>query len=163
MTTRERIGISEYKTASAPVELVTYGLGSCLGITLYDPQLQLGGLAHTLLPKPKPGMDTSRQAKFADAAIRLMANDLIEQGAERTRLQAKLFGGANMFAALQESPSETIGQRNIHSARETLAELGIELVAEDVGGNFGRTLVFNLASGKVTVKSVREIGGRRSK
>ena len=156
MTVRERVGISEYKTALAPSELVTYGLGSCLGITLYDPELKLGGLAHTLLPKPKAGMDTSRKGKFADTAIRLMIEALVDSGAEITRLQAKLFGGANMFAALQEWSGETIGQRNIASAKATLADLGIPLVAEDVGGNFGRTLVFNLESGKVTVKSVRQ-------
>jgi len=156
MTTRERIGISEYKTAEAPVEMVTYGLGSCLGITLYDPKLKIGGMAHTLLPRPKPGMDISRQGKFADTAIRLMVDDLIARGADRSRLQAKVFGGANMFAALQEWSGETIGQRNIQSARETLDDLGIPLVAEDVGGNYGRTLVFNLESGKVTVKSVRQ-------
>ena len=72
------------------------------------------------------------------------------------RLQAKLFGGANMFEALQEWSGESIGQRNISCARETLEEMGIEVLAEDVGGNFGRTLIFSLESGKVTVKSVRE-------
>lgn len=156
MTTRERVGISEYKTGATPGQLVTYGLGSCLGITLYDPETGIGGLAHTLLPKPKPGMDVSRMSKFVDSSIRLMADELVETGAARERLEAKIFGGANMFEALQEWSGESIGQRNIGSARETLAELGIPLVAEDVGGNFGRTLVFSLESGKVTVKSVRE-------
>ena len=72
MTTRERVGISEFKIAAAPASLVTYGLGSCLGITLYDPELSLGGMAHTLLPKPRAGMDTSRMTKFVDSSIRLM-------------------------------------------------------------------------------------------
>jgi chemotaxis protein CheD len=156
MTMRERIGISEYKIEEAPAELVTYGLGSCLGITLYDPVLKIGGLAHTLLPQPKPGMDVSRPGKFADTAIRLMFDDLLARGAVLERLEAKLFGGANMFAALQEWSGESIGQRNITTAKKTLTELGIPLAAEDVGGNFGRTLVFNLESGKVTVKSVRQ-------
>lgn len=156
MTTRERVGISEYKIASVPAELVTYGLGSCLGITLYDPEKNIGGLAHTLLPKPKAGMDTSRMTKFVDSSIRLMAEELVANGAAQERLEAKIFGGANMFEALQEWSGESIGQRNISCARETLNELNIPLTAEDVGGNFGRTLVFNLESGKVTVKSVRE-------
>jgi len=156
MRERERVGISEYKTATAPMALVTYGLGSCLGITLYDPDMKLGGLAHTLLPKPRAGMDTSRMTKFVDASIGLMADELVAAGAVFQRLEAKIFGGANMFEALQEWSGESIGQRNIACAREKLAELGIPLVAEDVGGNFGRTLVFNLASGKVTVKSVRD-------
>ncbi len=156
MTTRERVGISEYKTASSPTELVTYGLGSCLGITLYDPEKSIGGLAHTLLPKPKAGMDTSRMSKFVDSSIRLMVDELVAMGAVRERLEAKIFGGANMFEALQEWSGESIGQRNIASARETLEELGVPVKAEDVGGNFGRTLVFNLESGRVKVKSVRE-------
>ena len=156
MTTRERVAISEYKVAQAPAELVTYGLGSCLGITLYDPEEGIGGLAHTLLPKPKAGMDTSRMTKFVDSSIRLMVDELVAMGAVLERLEAKIFGGANMFEALQEWSGESIGQRNIASARETLEGLGIPLKAEDVGGNFGRTLVFNLESGKVTVKSVRQ-------
>lgn len=156
MTARERVGISEFKTAAAPAELVTYGLGSCLGITMFDPETGLGGLAHTLLPKPRVGMDDSRKSKFVDSSIRLMVAELVEKGASKERLQAKLFGGANMFEALQEWSGESIGQRNINCARETLAELEIKVLAEDVGGNFGRTLVFSLESGKVAVKSVRE-------
>ncbi|NIQ96492.1 MAG: chemotaxis protein CheD [Desulfuromonadales bacterium] len=156
MTTRERVGISEFKVAAGPAVLVTYGLGSCLGITLYDPEQRIGGLAHTLLPKPKTGMDTSRMSKFVDSAIRSMADELVAMGAARERLEAKVFGGANMFEAFQEWSGEGIGQRNIASARATLEELEIPLVAEDVGGNFGRTLVFDLESGKVIVKSVRE-------
>ena len=156
MTTRERVGISEFKIATMPTSLVTYGLGSCLGITLYDAEICLGGLAHTLLPRPRPGMDLSRMTKFVDASIRLMADELVANGASMERLQAKVFGGANMFEALQEWTGESIGQRNIVCARETLAELGIPLTAEEVGGNFGRTVVFNLATGKVIVKSVRE-------
>lgn len=156
MTTRERVGISEYKLATGPATLVTYGLGSCLGITLYDPELKLGGLAHTLLPKPRAGMDMSRMSKFVDASIRMMADELVKNGALFERLEAKIFGGANMFEALQEWAGESIGQRNIGCARETLSELSIPVMAEDVGGNFGRTLVFDLESGKVAVKSVRE-------
>ncbi len=156
MTARERVGISEFKIASAPVELVTYGLGSCLGITVFDPEIGLGGLAHTLLPKPRAGMDDSRKSKFVDSSIRLMVAELVENGASMKRLQAKLFGGANMFEALQEWSGESIGQRNISCARETLEEMGIEVLAEDVGGNFGRTLIFIIESVKVTVKSVRE-------
>ncbi|PLX98307.1 MAG: hypothetical protein C0623_13375 [Desulfuromonas sp.] len=156
MTGRERVGISEFRIASAPNELVTYGLGSCLGITLYDPELKIGGMAHTLLPSPRPGMDTSRMSKFVDASIGLLVDALVAEGAVVARLQAKIFGGANMFEALQAWAGESIGQRNISCARSKLAELCIPLVAEDVGGNFGRTLVFDLASGRVTVKSVRE-------
>lgn len=156
MTGSERVSISEFKVARAPACLVTYGLGSCLAITLHDPERQVGGLAHTLLPQPTPGMDTSRPEKFVKSAIRLMLDEVLGRGAVREKLEAKIFGGANMFKALQEYAGESIGQRNIKAAREMIAELSIPLKAEDVGGNFGRTLYFDLDSGKVTVKSIRE-------
>jgi chemotaxis protein CheD len=156
MSERVRVGISEYKIAQAPTLLMTYGLGSCLGITLYDATAAIGGLAHTLLPYPREGMDLSRPAKFVDAAIRLMLTDLLQIGCSRQRLVAKMFGGANMFEGLQNPNREGIGQRNIRSARETLADLGIPLTAEDVGGNFGRTVEFDVATGAVLIRSVRD-------
>ena len=156
MTQRERIGISEYKTAAAPGVMVAYGLGSCLGIILFDAGLKSGGMAHTLLPEPRPGMDVERKTKFVTTAIQLMLDELVALGCQQENLVAKLFGGANMFAGLQSADKETIGQRNIRVAKETLATLNIPLVAEDTGGSFGRTLVFDLASGQVMVRSVRE-------
>lgn len=156
MIQKERVGISEFKTATAPGCLVTYGLGSCLGIILYDSGKKAGGMAHTLLPEPRPGMDVERKTKFVTTSIRLMLEDLLAMGCAQTNLTAKLFGGATMFSALQSADKETIGQRNIRVARETLAQLEIPLVAEDTGGTFGRTLVFDLESGRVMVRSVRE-------
>lgn len=156
MTQKVRIGISEYKIAAAPATLVTYGLGSCLGIILYDAEMKSGGMAHTLLPEPRTGMDTERKTKFVTTAIQLMLNELVAQGCQQKNLVAKLFGGANMFASLHAPDKETIGERNIRSAKVTLAALGIPLAAEDTGGSFGRTLVFDLDSGQVLVRSVRE-------
>ena len=156
MTQKERIGISEYKILSAPGTLVTYGLGSCLGIIFYDAGTQLGGMAHTLLPKPRPGMEGERKTKFVTTAIQLMLEDLVARGCRQENLVAKLFGGANMFASLQSADKETIGQRNVRVAKETLVAAGIPLVAEDTGGSFGRTLEFDLGSGQVMVRSVRE-------
>jgi chemotaxis protein CheD len=153
---RERVGISEYKTLSSPGTLITYGLGSCLGIILYDPRTRSGGMAHTLLPKPRPGVEAERKTKFVTTAIQLMLEDLLDMGCQHEDLVAKLFGGANMFAALQSSGKESIGQRNIKIAKETLAISGVPLIAEDTGGSFGRTLVFDLGSGQVLVRSVRE-------
>ena len=136
MTQRERIGISEYKTGAAPATMVTYGLGSCLGIVLYDDGLKSGGMAHTLLPEPRPGMDAERKSKFVTTAIQLMLEELVAMGCLKENLVAKLFGGANMFSGLHAPDKETIGQRNIRVAKETLASLEIPLVAEDTGGSF---------------------------
>lgn len=156
MRQKERVGISEVRVHRAPAILVTYGLGSCLGIALYEPQAKVGGLAHTLLPAPRAGAEATRPNKFVPAAIRAMIAELCEQGADRGRLQAKLVGGATMFEPLHPGPSEEgIGARNIRAARQALRELGIPVVAEDVGGNHGRTVEFDLATGEVRVRSVR--------
>lgn len=154
MSPRERVGIAEVKVARAPALLVAYGLGSCLGIALYDPQLQVGGLAHTLLPAPRPRQRGAGGTKFVETAIRVMVDELLQRGACRERLAAKVVGGANMFEPLHPAVTDGIGARNAQTARETLRVLGIPLLAEDVGGNHGRTVEFVLATGEVRVRSV---------
>lgn len=159
MTERQRVGIAEISIARAPGLLVAYGLGSCLGIALYDYQQNLGGLAHTLLPAPHGKEVVARKAKFVATAIESMVQDLCGLGAGSERLTAKIVGGANMFEPLQPAVRDGIGSRNIMAAREALAEMQIPLVAEDVGGNFGRTMEFDLDTGQVRVRTIR--GGTR--
>lgn len=160
MSERFSVGISEYRIAEPPARLVTYGLGSCVAVALYDGERHLGGLAHTLLPA-SPAAVAGRPAKFVDAAIRRMFDELVVRGARRQRLTAKIFGGANMFESLLGAADDGVGARNVDSARQTLAALEIPLVAEDVGGNFGRTVEFDLASGQVRVLAVRGREGER--
>lgn len=155
MSQRIRVGISEFRIAKTPCVLVSYGLGSCLGVALYDPDLQLGGLAHTLLPTARVGVAGERQTKFVDSAIKLLVEELSAQGAGRERLVAKLAGGANMFSAPGLATDSGIGHRNIQIAHQTLSQLGIPIVAEDVGGHSGRTVEFDLTGGKLLVRSVR--------
>lgn len=155
MSERSRIGIAELRVARAPGILISYGLGSCLGITLYDPQLHLGGLAHTLLPAARPSLGEGKTPKFVDVAIERMLTELLHEGASRERLEAKLAGGANMFSGAGLQADGGIGQRNIQAARTVLAALGIPLVAEDVGGSCGRTIEFDLATGQLLIRSVR--------
>jgi chemotaxis protein CheD len=155
MTARHRVGISEFQVARAPGILVSYGLGSCLGIVLYDSRRQLGGLAHTLLPGDRPGMREIRPAKYVEGAIRLMVEELLMGGSELAHLTAKLAGGANMFQALNPAADDGIGVRNIKAGRQVLARFGIPLVAEDVGGHHGRTIELDLATGLLRVRSLR--------
>lgn len=155
MTLKDRVGISEFRVARAPSQLVAHGLGSCVAIALYDPVNRLGGLAHTLLPKPHPGIEILRPGKFVATAIDAMVAELLCLGAARERLWAKLAGGANMFEQLAASGEETVGARNARSARETLAGLNIPLLGEDTGGNYGRTLEFDLGTGSVRVRTIR--------
>lgn len=156
---RERVGISELKLALAPAVLVTYGLGSCVGITLYDPLLRIGGMAHTLLPAPRPEPADLRPGKFVVTAIHALLAQLLAAGAHRERLQAKLVGGANMFENLFPPGGEQVGERNVQAARTLLAELRVPVVAEDTGGSFGRTAELHLLSGELRVRSVRGRAG----
>jgi len=150
----QRVGISEFRVATAPTVLVTYGLGSCLGIVLDDRERSLGGLAHTLLPAQRPGLGDQRLSKFVDVAIRMMLEELLAQGARRESLTARIAGGANMFGSLSGPSGEGIGARNARAARAALEALAIPLVAEDVGGSHGRTIEYDLVTGRVEVRSV---------
>lgn len=156
MTIRQRVGIAEWRVAETPAILVAYGLGSCVGIVLYDPEGRIGGLAHTLLPAPRPGLEDVRPAKFVESALRVMVEALVQKGADKSRLGAKIVGGANMFAPVYHPAQESIGTRNVQAARRTLEALGIPLLGEDTGGDHGRTLEFDLATGQVHVRTVRE-------
>lgn len=155
MSEKWRVGISELKVAQSPVVLVSYGLGSCLGIAIYDPCSMLGGLAHTLLPEPRGTSQNERPAKFVRSAVAALVEELVERGADRSSLVAKVAGGANMFEALTLSCGEGVGARNIRAVRETLQQLSIPLAAEDVGGSYGRTVEFHPGSGELLIRSVR--------
>ncbi|PNU21806.1 chemotaxis protein CheD [Geothermobacter hydrogeniphilus] len=153
MNPKLRVGIAEIRIAGAPERLVSYGLGSCLGVMLYAPELCCGGLAHTLLPEPGQKGAGNRPGKFVRTAIPALIAGLEQFGAERRQLVAKLCGGAHMFQNL--NGRMTIGERNIRVARMLLEELRIPLLAEDVGGCQGRTCEFRLEDGKVLVRLAR--------
>jgi chemotaxis protein CheD len=152
----ERVGIAELRIARAPTVLKAYGLGSCLAIALYDPGECIGGLVHCLLPQRRSNDPLSEAAKYVDGAIRLMLEELNRAGADPARLQAKVAGGANMFETEFVTLVNSIGVRNARSARETLRELGIPLVGEEVGGNRGRTVEFDLVTGNLLVYCARD-------
>ncbi len=145
------VGIAEYIVASAPDILRTI-LGSCVGICLYDPEMKIGGLSHIMLPTKKENSKSAK--KYADSAIPMMLDDMVRNGADRTRVTAKIIGGACMFNVSENSVMSEIGTNNILKAREVLQRLGIPLIVEDTGGNFGRTINFYLESGEVKIKSM---------
>lgn len=153
------VRISEFCVAKGPAVLKSYGLGSCVGVTLYDPKIKVGGLAHVLLPSGKK-VPSSQQnpLKFADIAIEKMRDELVREGCDPKRLVAKIAGGANMFSHRYNiNPDQVvkpgIGKRNVQAVKKKLKELGIKLVSEDVGGETGRTLEFDTESGKMHVAS----------
>ena len=152
------VGISDYKTSKAPDTLVTYALGSCVGIMLYDAQAQIGGLSHIMLPSSSLKADgiVDDRMKYADTAIPDMIASLEKLGANPKALKAKIAGGANMFNTKGTSFVDTIGLRNVEAVHHALAEYGIPLVAEDVGENYGRTVYFLLEDGVVKIQSVNK-------
>jgi chemotaxis protein CheD len=144
------IGISDQKITKIPNTLVSYALGSCVGICLYDRLHKIAGLAHILLPKSEISQGKIDVYKYADTAIENMMIHMEKQGCHRSRLTAKISGGANMFATTIIG----MGDRNVKAVKEELNRLGIKIIAEDVGGNYGRTLVFNPESGELLIKSI---------
>ncbi len=149
------VGISDYKLARTPNVFVTYALGSCVGICLYDNQLKIGGLSHIMLPESNMFSKTDiNRMKFADTAIVDLVQDLAKLGADKRRLTAKIAGGAQMFEVQQGSLVGTIGERNIASVKSTLQSLKIPIIAEDTGSNYGRTVYFDLDTGIMKVQSL---------
>lgn len=146
------IGISDMKVTRSPGCLVTYALGSCVGICLYDSAAKLAGLAHIMLPHYTEHNGANR-LKFADTCIPIMVDEMVKLGCLKSRLTAKIAGGAKMFQVPDESALGNIGDRNVIAVRQTLKLMTIPIVAEDVGKNFGRTVFFNAETGKVEVKS----------
>lgn len=149
-----KVGMADYKVSCSPASLITYGLGSCVGIAAYDPITKVGGLAHIMLPDSKQARTTENPAKFADTAIPLMIDDMIKLGAAKTRIRAKIAGGVQMFTFTNTSDIMRIGERNADSVRNILKTMNISLVADDTGGNYGRTVELKLESGVFRIKTI---------
>jgi chemotaxis protein CheD len=144
------VGISDFKIAKSPDVLITYALGSCVGTCLYDSALHIAGLSHILLPEAAICKSDSNVMKYADTAIVELVRTMERVGASRYRLTAKIAGGAKMFATAGTS----MGERNIIAVKSELRKLGICLIGEDTGSNYGRTVEFHPEDGSVFIKSV---------
>ena len=134
--------------------LVTLGLGSCVAILLHDAEARVGGLAHVLLPEPALSRDQGNASKFATTAVPALVQEMARLGARPGRLKARLVGGAAMFQTLMVPGSLNMGARNVIASKQALEAAGIPLVAEDVGGDYGRSVRFYVGAGKTTVSSV---------
>lgn len=145
------VGIGEFRVASAPGILVTRGLGSCVGVILHDGEVRLGGLAHVMLPNSSDFASFNNPYKFADLAIPALVAQMRARGARE--LCARLVGGARMFANGVTRVGFDIGDRNIAQARLLLNAFAVPVVAEDVGGSVGRTVILDVSLGRVTVRT----------
>ncbi len=150
------VGVGEYKVIRSPGRLTCIGLGSCVGIAIYDLRAGIGGVAHAMLPRYEEGRDKINASKYADSAIMIMVDELLEMGAQRCHLRAKMAGGAQMFSFIS-SDMLNIGLRNSESARATLKGENIPLLAEDVGGTRGRTITFGPGDGTYRIQKGNEV------
>lgn len=154
MSSLIKVGMADYKVSRGPGIIISYGLGSCIGISLYDPQTRIGGLLHIMLPDSKQSRASDNPAKFADTGIPLLLDEVLKLGANRSRLVAKIAGGAQMFAFANATEVMRVGARNAQASKDMLHKLGIRLVAEDTGANYGRTVQIDLSNGVYTIKTI---------
>jgi chemotaxis protein CheD len=148
------VGLGQFVVLQGRGTLASYGLGSCVGVVFHDQEARVGGLVHVVLPSGKLSRDRSNPARFAETAVPLVLGEMLRAGAVRGRISARLVGGASMFAALTPAGTVQMGQRNLNACRLALQQASVRVAAEAVGGEIGRSLWFDVATGTVTVRSV---------
>ncbi len=157
MTETIKVGMAQSRVALPPQRLACFGIGSCVCVALYDPKAKVAGLAHAMLPAAplNAELPESDQPKYADTAVAQLVRSMEIKGAERSRLFARLVGGANMFSFPGKLPEGggTLGERNLKAARERLRALEISVTAEEGGGGVGRSLEFNPEDGSLLVRT----------
>ena len=149
-----KVGMADYKTGNSPDSLITYGLGSCIGIALFDSTAKIGGLSHIMLPDSTQARSSDNPAKFADTALPLMLEEMIKLGAVKSRIKAKIAGGAQMFTFANATEIMRVGERNGEAVRAMLKKMDIAIVAADTGGNYGRTVELKLETGAFRIKTI---------
>ena len=149
-----KVGMADLNTIKAPGILTTLGLGSCVGIALYDKYNKIAGLAHIMLPSSKEIKNNENKAKFADTGIELLIEMMVKEGAKKENLTAKVTGGSQMFSFNNNNSVLKIGERNVTATKEKLNDLNIRIISEDTGGNYGRTIELNAEDGSLLIKTI---------
>jgi chemotaxis protein CheD len=150
--------MGEAKIATGSEVLLAIGLGSCVGLALYDPRARVAGLAHVMLPHPTSARKPTPPGRFGSTAVDHLLELMAEHGALRRRIFARMVGGAAMFeSVLNDDGQPSLGQRNVEATRAAIKEAGLRLTGEAVGGNFGRTVQFHARNGKLLITSVRRV------
>ncbi len=149
-----KVGMADLNVCLSPNALTTLGLGSCVGIVLYDKVKKIAGMVHIMLPDSTKILNNDNKSKFADTGIDLLIHKMSAIGADRRNLIAKIAGGAQMFAFGANNEMMRIGDRNVEATKIKLGQLGIKIMAEDTGANYGRTIEFYPENGNLVIKSV---------
>jgi chemotaxis protein CheD len=153
----EKVGIADMRFVKAPDRIRTSGLGSCVGLVIYDFDKRIAGLAHVMLPESSLSKVTEfNPAKYADTAVEVLVSKLLTFGARRFTLKAKMAGGAQMFQFATNNEMMRIGPRNVDAVKRELERLKIPLISEDIGGNSGRTIEFDPSQGLLFIKTVHQ-------
>lgn len=147
------VGMADFKVGKIPDKLMTAGLGSCIGVCVYDLHSQVGGMAHIMLPNSRDNM-RGNPAKYADTCLEMMLGELFKLGCKKLRLQAKMAGGSQMFSFAGKAPLLKIGERNAEAVQQELKKVGIPLLSYDVGGTFGRTINFDIQTGSLHIRTI---------
>lgn len=147
------IGMAELAVVKAPQHVATLGLGSCVGVVLYDKINKIGGMVHIVMPDSGKKPNVIR-AKFADTGVEELVSQMVKAGANRRALVAKLAGGAHMFGGLGKSDALKVGDRNAFNSKMAVLRLKIPILAEDMGGSYGRTIELDPEDGLLMVKTV---------
>ncbi len=152
------VGIGELRTSKdSSTVLVAYGLGSCVGVCLYDRKVGVGGLAHVMLPSSEDALSLRPLSKFADQAIPMLIEEMRKLGASSRHMVCKIAGGAQMLTAPGFSVNGfNVGERNVEAVRAALSLHQVPVLGADTGGHRGRTLSLYLASGTVMVRAIGE-------
>jgi len=152
-----KVGIADVNFVKKPENIRTSGLGSCIGVVVYDSIAGIAGLAHILLPDSSLAKQNDINIyKYADTAVPFLIDNLIKNGALADRLKAKLAGGAQMFQFSSRSNMMRIGPRNAEAVQDKLREYRIPVIAQDVGGNAGRTIEFDTSTNKLKIRKINE-------
>lgn len=150
-----KVGMADLKTCVSPNGVTTLGLGSCVGIALRDPVTKVGGLAHIMLPDSTQIRNSQQNiAKFADTGIEELVKQMERLGAKRSRIVAKIAGGATMFTFQGKSDMVQVGDRNVEASKLKLKQLNIPILAQDTGANYGRTVTFYPETGDFHIRAV---------
>ncbi len=155
MTKKEvRVGIADSAIVASPDKLITMGLGSCIGIALYDREKKVAGLVHIMLPDSKQFKDIVNPLKYADLGVEILFKEMLAFGCSKGNIVAKIAGGASMFKFSDKKIISDIGKRNGEATINAIKKLEIPIMGEDIGGNKGRTMIIESEDGLVTVRSI---------
>ncbi len=149
-----KVGMADLKVCKSPDSVTTLGLGSCVGVAIRDTSNKVGGLAHVMLPDSTAIRNNTNIYKFADTGIEELVKQMEKAGAKRSRMVAKIAGGAQMFAFQNKSELVRVGERNVEASKKKLKELGIPVLAEDTGDSYGRTVIFYPETGDYVIRAV---------